>query len=75
MPSRPKPLPEYLTLADLSRETGIVHRTLSAWNRDGRLPKPDLHVNGRPAWARPTVAAFIETYRGAAGGRGRRIEP
>jgi hypothetical protein len=75
MPARPKPIPELLTLADLSRETGIAHRTLSAWNKGGKMPRPDLHVNGRPAWARATVEDFIASYRGAAGGRGRPITP
>jgi hypothetical protein len=65
---------EYLSYADVSRETGAseaVLRNRLARRRQTRpgsspdpttIPEPDLHIGQSPAWKRSTIQPFIDAF-------------
>jgi hypothetical protein len=40
---------------------GITERTLTTWQRDGKVPQPEFLPNGRRFWRQSVLQACIKT--------------
>lgn len=54
-----KELKRYVQIRGAARMIGIAHVTFRTWHREGKAPKPDIIVNGHPAWNIETIETFI----------------
>lgn len=43
---------------DLARRYGKARETIWRWERDGKLPPPDVRVAGRNGWREATIRTY-----------------
>ena len=53
---------DFLTQPDLERRYRKNRTTLWRWLRQGVLPQPDLHLNGRNLWKRSSIEQFERAH-------------